>query len=265
MKKTIRAVALVTSTLAALAVQAQSAQAPVSQHLARNLAAQCANCHGTNGRSVADVPSLAGQSAAVLINKMKDYKDGKQQVWASTGQTSLKAGSTAKDLLEQTGLKLDAGESSWGWFLNGITSPFDSKSYGWDAATNSYWRFYVNGKFADVGAGAYKLNFDLHRAGGLWIWGVIVIVAFTLALLAQILFSSGPIGYDVWAGIFAAQWMKVLTFATIIAVAWHAWIGVRNVWMDYAKLDGLRYVLYMLTLVWLVGCTAWAFQVLWRL
>lgn len=77
-------------------------------------------------------------------------KDGKQQVWASTGQTSLKAGSTAKDLLEQTGLTLDAGESSWGWFLNGIYSPFDGKSYGWDAATNSYWRFYVNGKFADV-------------------------------------------------------------------------------------------------------------------
>ncbi len=57
---------------------AQSAPA-VSPHLARNLAAQCANCHGTNGKSVAEVPSLAGQSAAVLVNKMKDYKDGKQQ------------------------------------------------------------------------------------------------------------------------------------------------------------------------------------------
>lgn len=79
MKRTIRAVALAASALTVLAVQAQSAQAPVSQHLARNLAAQCANCHGTNGRSVADVPSLAGQSAAVLVNKMKDYKDGKQQ------------------------------------------------------------------------------------------------------------------------------------------------------------------------------------------
>lgn len=76
MKTTIRATALVASALAALAVQAQ---APVSQHLARNLAAQCANCHGTNGRSMADVPSLAGQSAAVLVNKMKDYRDGKQQ------------------------------------------------------------------------------------------------------------------------------------------------------------------------------------------
>lgn len=28
-------------------------------------------------------------------------------------------------------------------------------------------------------AGGYKLNFDLHRAGGLWIWGVILIIAFT--------------------------------------------------------------------------------------
>lgn len=101
---------------------------------------------------------LPSDSVHASVQVLGKDKDGKQQVWASTGQTSLKAGSTAKDLLEQTGLTLDAGESSWGWFLNGITSPFDGKSYGWDAATNSYWRFYVNGKFADVGAGAYELQ-----------------------------------------------------------------------------------------------------------
>lgn len=101
---------------------------------------------------------LPSDSVHASVQVLGKDKDGKQQVWASTGQTSLKAGSTAKDLLEQTGLTLDAGESPWGWFLNGITSPFDGKSYGWDAATNSYWRFYVNGKFADVGAGAYKLQ-----------------------------------------------------------------------------------------------------------
>lgn len=28
-------------------------------------------------------------------------------------------------------------------------------------------------------AGGYKLNFDLHRAGGLWIWLVIIVIAFT--------------------------------------------------------------------------------------
>lgn len=28
-------------------------------------------------------------------------------------------------------------------------------------------------------AGGYKLNFDLHRAGGLWVWGIILVIAFT--------------------------------------------------------------------------------------
>jgi len=28
-------------------------------------------------------------------------------------------------------------------------------------------------------AGGYKLNFDLHRAGGLWVWLVIIVVSFT--------------------------------------------------------------------------------------
>lgn len=102
---------------------------------------------------------LPSDSVHASVQVLGKEKDGKQQVWASTGQTSLKAGSTAKDLLEQVGLTLDAGESSWGWFLNGIYSPFDGKSYcGYDAATNSYWRFYVNGKFKNVGAGAYELQ-----------------------------------------------------------------------------------------------------------
>lgn len=101
---------------------------------------------------------LPSDSVHASVQVLGKDKDGKSQVWASTGQTSLKAGSTAKDLLGQTGLTLDAGESSWGWYLNGITSPFDGKSYGYDSATNSYWHFYVNGKFADVGAGSYELQ-----------------------------------------------------------------------------------------------------------
>ena len=101
---------------------------------------------------------LPSDSVHASVQVLGKDKDGKPQVWASTGQTSLKAGSTAKDLLEQTGLTLHATEESWGWYLNGITSPFEDKAYGYDSATNSYWRFYVNGKFADVGAGSYELQ-----------------------------------------------------------------------------------------------------------
>jgi len=62
---------------------------------------------------------------------------------------------------------------------------------------------------------------------------------FTLVLLAQVIFTSGPIGYEQWAGIFAAQWMKFLTFAVIVALLWHVWVGVRDIWMDYIKPVGV--------------------------
>lgn len=101
---------------------------------------------------------LPSDSVRASVQVLGKDKDGKQQVWASTGQTSLKAGSTAKDLLEQTGLTLDAKEESWGWYLSGITSPLDGKTYEYDPATKSYWQFYVNGKFAQVGAGNYELQ-----------------------------------------------------------------------------------------------------------
>ncbi len=88
---------------------------------------------------------------------------------------------------------------------------------------------------------------------------------FTVILLVQVLFSAGPISYDKWAGIFASQWMKVLTFVTIVSLAWHAWVGMRDVWMDYVKPVGVRLVLQVATIAWLVGCCGWAVQVLWRL
>ena len=88
---------------------------------------------------------------------------------------------------------------------------------------------------------------------------------FTLLVLAQVLLTSGEIGYDKWAGIFSSQWMKALTFAIFIAFAYHVWVGMRDVWMDYVKPVGIRLVLQVFTMVWLVACLGWAIQVLWRL
>jgi succinate dehydrogenase / fumarate reductase membrane anchor subunit len=72
-------------------------------------------------------------------------------------------------------------------------------------------------------------------------------------------------GYDKWAGIFAPQWMKMLTFVVIVALIYHVWVGVRDVLMDYVKPVGARLLLQVFTIVWLVGCAGWAIQVLWRL
>jgi succinate dehydrogenase / fumarate reductase, membrane anchor subunit len=87
---------------------------------------------------------------------------------------------------------------------------------------------------------------------------------FTIVLLAQLL-MPGPLNYYRWSAIFAAQWMKVLTFVVIVSLAWHAWVGVRDILMDYVKPLGMRLALQVATIVWLVGCAGWAVQVLWRL
>ena len=92
----------------------------------------------------------------------------------------------------------------------------------------------------------------------------VLMAIFTIVLLAQVIFG-GPLGYDRWAGIFSTQWMKVLTFVVFISLGWHAWVGVRDIWMDYVKPVALRLALQVATIVWLLGCMGWAVQVLWRL
>ena len=88
---------------------------------------------------------------------------------------------------------------------------------------------------------------------------------FTLLVLGQIMLTKGPIGYDRWAGIFSSQWMKVLTFTIIIAMLYHVWVGMRDIWMDYIQPVGIRLLMQIFTIVWLVACAGWAIQVLWRL
>ncbi|WP_345792713.1 c-type cytochrome [Thauera sp. JM12B12] len=45
-------------------------------NLARNLAATCANCHGTNGKSLGGMESLAGEPKEKLLQKLNDFRSG---------------------------------------------------------------------------------------------------------------------------------------------------------------------------------------------
>ena len=63
-----------------LAISATSATSARAQdaNLARNLAATCANCHGTNGNAVkgSGMDALAGMEKAKILQKLADYKSG---------------------------------------------------------------------------------------------------------------------------------------------------------------------------------------------
>lgn len=89
-----------------------------------------------------------------------------------------------------------------------------------------------------------------------------VLAVYTIVLLGWVL-AVPELDYGTWAGIFASRWMKVLTFLAVIALAWHAWVGVRDIYMDYVKPIALRLALQVLTIVLLLGYAAWALLILW--
>lgn len=73
------------------------------------------------------------------------------------------------------------------------------------------------------------------------------------------------LSYEAWSGLFSNGLMKFLTFLFLLSVFYHAWIGIRDLWMDYIKPTGVRLALHLVTLFLLVGYAGWAAQILWRL
>jgi succinate dehydrogenase / fumarate reductase membrane anchor subunit len=90
----------------------------------------------------------------------------------------------------------------------------------------------------------------------------VIMVVFTLILLVS--FLLGDATYDGWAGLFANQIMKLITFLAILSLLYHAWVGVRDIWMDYIKPVGIRLTLQVLTALWLIASVGYAAQILWR-
>ncbi len=92
----------------------------------------------------------------------------------------------------------------------------------------------------------------------------VIMAAFTL-MFVVVLLVVPKIDYVVWKDIFSHGWMRMATFLFVVSVLLHAWVGMRDIWMDYVKPTGLRLLLQVLTILWLVGCGGWALQILWRL
>ena len=66
----------VTMTAALATCAATTAMGQSAETNARSLAATCANCHGTGGVSLGDVPSLAGKPREETVRMMQEFKSG---------------------------------------------------------------------------------------------------------------------------------------------------------------------------------------------
>ena len=105
-----------------------------------------------------------------------------------------------------------------------------------------------------------------HYGTGSWLAQRItaVVIALYSVIALAVLFIGKPLTYPVLKDLFSQGWMRVATLVFMVSLAWHAWVGVRDILMDYVHPDGLRLTLQVVTILLLASYLGWTVQVLWR-
>jgi len=92
----------------------------------------------------------------------------------------------------------------------------------------------------------------------------VVMLTYTLALVVALLVGPAP-SQESWRALMSGTLMRFASFLFVVSLCYHAWVGVRDIWMDYIPPFGVRLLIHSLTLLALIGYAGWATQILWRL
>src|SRR5690606_6073991 len=97
----------------------------------------------------------------------------------------------------------------------------------------------------------------------------VIMAVYTIVLFLGFLLTP-EMNFESWRNLFTFTCIGIppgplLATLAFLSVAWHAWIGVRDIWMDYVRSAGLRLFLQVLTILWLVGAIVFFAKILWSL
>lgn len=122
----------------------------------------------------------------------------------------------------------------------------------------------IGNKRLVVGAHYGTMDFIIQRISA------VIMILYTLVLLIGVLVTP-ELNYEGWRNLFSFKLFGVFPAGQLLAtlffvsLAWHAWIGVRDIWMDYIKPTGVRLALQTFTALWLVGSIIYFAQIIWSL
>lgn len=104
-----------------------------------------------------------------------------------------------------------------------------------------------------------------HTGTGTWLLqrATAVLLVFALPGLFFHVITALPLDHAGWLALFASPGLRVLTVLTTVALALHAWVGMRDIFMDYVHPTILRLALYLAVIATLAGSVAWLAAVLW--
>jgi succinate dehydrogenase / fumarate reductase membrane anchor subunit len=98
----------------------------------------------------------------------------------------------------------------------------------------------------------------------------VLMVLYTLFVAGYVVLHSSfenntwvGLDYNAWTGLFSNLVMRSFSLLFLFAVFYHAWIGVRDIVMDYVKSARARLAIYVLVITALLLYSIWAVQILW--
>lgn len=91
------------------------------------------------------------------------------------------------------------------------------------------------------------------------------LMAFFTASVAVYLLLQPEVSYDVWTDLFSGNVMRSFSLLFLLSLFYHAWIGVRDIVMDYVHPAALRLLAHVLVILTLVMYVIWSVQILWGL
>ena len=90
----------------------------------------------------------------------------------------------------------------------------------------------------------------------------VIMLLFSIVFLGFFMLK-GSVGYVDWRDLFHSQLFRILALLFLLSVFYHAWIGIRDVLMDYVKPAGIRLTAEVLAVLYLAGCSIWSVSILW--
>ena len=89
------------------------------------------------------------------------------------------------------------------------------------------------------------------------------VMAVYITSLAVYLLMQPILDYDVWIALFSGLPVRTFTLLFLMCLFYHAWIGVRDVVMDYVRPAGLRLAIHVLVILAMIVYVIWSVQILW--
>ena len=90
-----------------------------------------------------------------------------------------------------------------------------------------------------------------------------VIMALFALFVAGDLLMQPAVNYDVWTSLFSNNVTRSFALLFLLSLFYHAWIGVRDIVMDYVKPAGIRFIIHVVVILALLMYAIWSVQILW--